>query len=73
MNELQRLEYMEAMGVDCYVPRLVLPGAKPSEQCELPAIAVIEEPAANTAANQPIQQQPVTSQLAPSHQTNTAW
>ncbi len=46
MNELQRQAYMEAMGVDCYVPRLHLPAAMPSVLCEIPELA--EVPVANT-------------------------
>jgi hypothetical protein len=38
MNELQRQAYMEAMGVDSYVPRLVLPAALPSQLCEWPVM-----------------------------------
>jgi len=30
MNEAERLAYLDAMGIDSYVPRKVLPGAKPS-------------------------------------------
>ena len=36
INELQRQAYLSAIGVDCYMPRLLLPGAKPSIRCELP-------------------------------------
>jgi hypothetical protein len=38
MNELQRQAYMQAMGVDCYMLRLTLPGAKASVLCEMPAL-----------------------------------
>ena len=41
VNELQRLEYLKAMGVDAYVPRLQLPGALASKLCAVPHI---EEP-----------------------------
>lgn len=37
MNEVQRRQYLQAMGVDSYQPRLVLPGALPSKLCELPS------------------------------------
>lgn len=40
MNELQRQAYMEAMGVDCYMPRLQLPGAAVSQLCVLPEVPV---------------------------------
>lgn len=36
MNELQRHVYLDAMGIDSYYPKLLLPGAKASELCELP-------------------------------------
>lgn len=36
MNEAIRMEYMEALGIDMYVPRRVLPTAKPSVQALLP-------------------------------------
>ncbi|ARN72805.1 hypothetical protein [Oceanicoccus sagamiensis] len=45
MNELQRQAYMEAMGVDCYIPRLHLPAAMPSVLCDMPELA--EVPVAN--------------------------
>ncbi len=50
MNELQRQAYMEAMGVDCYIPRLHLPAALPSVLCEIPELA--EVPVAKTVANE---------------------
>jgi hypothetical protein len=36
MNELQRQRYLSALGIDTFVPRLVLPWAQPSQPCELP-------------------------------------
>ncbi|MFA7555492.1 MAG: hypothetical protein WCY88_14685 [Spongiibacteraceae bacterium] len=48
MNELQRLSYLEAMGVDNYTPRLRLPGALASQQCVLPVIKLAVD---NTVAN----------------------
>ena len=36
MNELQRQAYLEAMGVDCYMPRLQLPAAPQALLCEMP-------------------------------------
>ena len=36
MNEANRMQYLEAMGVEVFVPRFVLPYAKPSVQCVLP-------------------------------------
>lgn len=49
MNELQRQTYMQAMGVDCYVPRLVLPGAKASVLCQLPELPAV--PATDSVSN----------------------
>lgn len=45
MNEQRRMQYLDAMGIDMFVPRFVLPAAKSPTQCELP---VAKEP-----ANQP--------------------
>lgn len=42
MSETERLSYLEAMGVESYVPRLALPGALPSVLCEMQASPVIE-------------------------------
>lgn len=36
MNELHRQAYLDAMGVDVYFPRVLLPGAPESELCEMP-------------------------------------
>jgi len=36
MDALQRQGYLKAMGVDCFVPRLILPGAALSKQTLLP-------------------------------------
>lgn len=36
MNELVRMQYLDALGIDSFVPRLVLPAAKASMHCELP-------------------------------------
>lgn len=35
MNEALRLDYLQAMGVDSYVPRFVLEGAAPSPLCDI--------------------------------------
>jgi hypothetical protein len=48
MNEQRRMEYLEAMGVDMFTPRWVLPGAKSSHQCELPVAPAPGAEAANT-------------------------
>lgn len=37
MNEARRMQYLEAMGVDMYVPRYVLPNAAAMRQCALPS------------------------------------
>lgn len=43
VSELQRQAYLDAMGVDCYIPRLVLPAALPSQLCEMPANEILAE------------------------------
>ncbi|WNO08100.1 hypothetical protein [Teredinibacter sp. KSP-S5-2] len=55
MNERQRMQYMEAMGIDMFVPRYILPNSLPVQQCALPAEpafeqARIEEPIAQPSA-----------------------
>jgi len=42
MQELARVHYLQAMGVTSYVPRFVLPAAKPSVLCEIPSIAIAD-------------------------------
>lgn len=37
MNEVRRMQYMEAMGIEMFVPRVVLPNAAESSQCTFPA------------------------------------
>lgn len=50
MNELRRIYYTDALGVDIYVPRWRLPGAAPSKPIHLsPASAAKEAPAAPVA------------------------
>jgi hypothetical protein len=52
MNELQRLAYLQAMDIQPYFPRKVLPGAKPSPHYDIPvAPARVAKPekAANVA------------------------
>lgn len=51
MNERQRTEYLEAMGIQTFVPRWVLPAAAPCRQAPLPepveaanAVASVEAP-----------------------------
>lgn len=57
MNELHRQAYLDAIGVDSYFPRAVLPGALPSPQClieikapELTADAIAEQQNAAASA-----------------------
>lgn len=38
MNEQRRMQYLDAMGIDMFVPRFVLAGAALSSQCELPQV-----------------------------------
>ena len=45
MNNTQRLHYLQAMGIDSYSPRLLLPGAMPSVLLETP-VAVVPESSA---------------------------
>ncbi len=40
MNEIQRQEYLSALGVDTYIPRWVLPNAPASVACEWPVEAL---------------------------------
>lgn len=62
INELQRLAYLEAMGVDAYVPRLQLPGALASQLCAIP---IVEEQASVEYAAEPVQPvQPVKAPVA---------
>ncbi|MEH6556361.1 MAG: hypothetical protein V7459_03990 [Oceanicoccus sp.] len=52
INELQRLAYLEAMGVDAYTPRLQLPGALASQLCAIP---VVKAQASVVLATEPVQ------------------
>ncbi len=49
MNEATRMQYLDAMGIDMFVPRLILPAAKLSSQCLLPDAPAYEEQAAKLA------------------------
>ena len=72
MNERQRQDYLEAMGIQPWFPRFVLPAAKPSYNCDwdfeqdpVPGMANTAEPAAAEAAyGQPAQQHPGLTSLA---------
>ena len=46
MNEATRMEYLEAMGIEMFVPRHMLPAAKASVACELP-IEWVDDVASN--------------------------
>lgn len=46
MNEQRRMQYLDAMGIDMFVPRFVLAGAALSSQCELPVAKQAAAPAA---------------------------
>ena len=46
MNELVRMQYLDAMGIDSFVPRMILPAAPLCVACELPVSLVDYEPAA---------------------------
>ncbi|MFL0811613.1 MAG: hypothetical protein K6L76_14430 [Agarilytica sp.] len=41
MNEYQRMQYLDAMGIDTYVPRVLLPAAKVSEQLYIPKVEAV--------------------------------
>ncbi len=49
MNERQRMQYLEVMGIDTFVPRFLLSGAKVSGVCELPVITESITPEPNKA------------------------
>lgn len=57
MNERQRTEYLEAMGIQVFVPRWILPAAAPSRQAPLPQPDVSASPElspeARSSASQP--------------------
>lgn len=41
MNELTRMQYLDAMGIDMFVPTACLPHAKASIQCSLPSVELL--------------------------------
>lgn len=41
MNELTRMQYLDAMGIDMFVPNVCLPHAKASPQCVLPSAELL--------------------------------
>lgn len=43
VNELQRQAYLSALGIENYVPRMILPFAPPSIACELPVLVEIQD------------------------------
>lgn len=63
MNELQRQRYLSALGIDSFVPRLILPWAQPSVPCELPQpqVASMPTPAVNESASATPAAEPVAS------------
>lgn len=62
LHELQRRAYLDAIGVDCFVPRLQLPGARPSVQCDMPV-----QPSGSATALEAIHaDQSVSASAAPS-------
>jgi hypothetical protein len=54
MLEPRRSRYLRALGIDVYVPRAILPGARPSIACEWES-----EPEAAPVADEPCAAQPV--------------
>ncbi len=72
MNELQRQQYLSALGVDSYMPRIHLPFAPVSMVCDLP-IAELQSSALEpvtfaepVAITQPLARQPVTAEAGTS-------
>lgn len=43
MNEIQRMQYLSALDVDCYMPRFILPNAAEAKLCQLPLASVVSE------------------------------
>jgi len=60
MNELQRQQYLEALGVESYMPRWVLPLAPVPQRCAAPVHQDVSEPSPTVAA--PQVEQTVTSE-----------
>ncbi len=64
MNELTRAQYLDILGIDTFVPRFVLPAAKPSVLCDLPVaneqVHVSETNGAAVSGNQTLNRFPVT-------------
>ncbi len=58
MQELARVHYLQAMGVTSYVPRFVLPAAKPSVLCEIPSIAIADPASAMSDIRQALPDAP---------------
>lgn len=52
MNEAIRMQYLEAMGLDSYVPRVRLPNAPTPQRCELPVVSAAIASSAAAPANQ---------------------
>ena len=49
MNELQRQAYLQAMDIQPYFPRKVLPGAKPSPHYDIPIATAVDAKPVKTA------------------------
>lgn len=43
MNEIQRMQYLSVLDVDCYMPRFILPNAAEAKLCQLPLASVVSE------------------------------
>lgn len=50
-NEVQRQAYLSALGIENYMPRMILPFAPPSIPCELP---LLDEPGVQLAQSTPV-------------------
>lgn len=83
--EVLRLQYLQAMGITTYYPRLQLPGALPSQACEWPFADKAEHPAspvatasaaampAQNAVPQPAPSAPAIAHSDPESSRRAAW
>lgn len=63
MNELQRMQYLEAMGVDMFVPRFILPHAPVPRRAQLPQSAEIT----GAPAREPVVSEEMEQRALPKH------
>jgi hypothetical protein len=72
MLEPRRSRYLRALGIDSYVPRVILPGARPSAACEWELPATPESVASAAVAPVGAALQSVAAQLVAASQPATA-